>query len=112
MSFYSHHGCFKAERIIGTHFCVDLSMRVETTLAQKSDNLQHTVNYADVYQAVKSEMDIPSHLLEHVANRICESVLCRFPSVESVTVRVSKCHPPLGGKIDSVSVEIEMLRNC
>jgi len=42
--------------------------------------------------------------------QVGERVLSDFPAVEYVTVKISKLNPPLGGQMDSVSVEIEMER--
>ncbi|MCQ2320038.1 MAG: dihydroneopterin aldolase [Bacteroidales bacterium] len=106
MEFYAHHGCFVEERKVGTWFQVDLEMTVDTANAEKSDNLDETVNYAEVYLTVKREMNIPSKLLENVAYRIKTAVLKEYPSVEQVRVKVRKLNPPLGGKMKSVSVEI------
>ncbi len=110
MRFYAHHGCFEQERVIGTHFRVDLSFRTDTSKAEVSDNIADTVNYLDVYRVVKEEMQKPSNLLEHVARRVGESVLSNFLAVEVVTVRISKLNPPLGGQMDSVSIELELVR--
>ena len=108
MRFYAHHGCFVQERAIGTHFTVDLNFITDTSRAEVSDNIADTVSYLDVYQVVKAEMQQPSNLLEHVARRVGEAVLQKFPSVESITVKVSKMTPPLGGQMDSVSVELSL----
>ncbi len=108
MRFYAHHGCFEQERAIGTHFRVDLEFVTDTSRAEVSDNIADTVNYLEVYQVVKREMEIPSHLLEHVARRIGEGVKQNFSSVDSVNVKVSKLNPPLGGQMVSVSVEITL----
>ena len=108
MRFYAHHGCFEQERAIGTHFCVDLQMEVDTSRAEMSDNIADTVNYLEVYQVVKREMEQPSHLLEHVAHRIGEAVQVEFPDTMSVVVKVSKLNPPLGGQMESVSVEVSL----
>ena len=108
MHFYAHHGCFEQERAIGTHFCVDLQMEVDTSRAEVSDNIVDTVNYLEVYQVVKREMEQPSHLLEHVAHRIGEAVQVEFPDTMSVVVKVSKLNPPLGGQMESVSVEVSL----
>ena len=110
MRFYAHHGCFDQERVIGTHFRVDLAFTTDTSKAEVSDNIVDTVSYLDVYQVVKAEMIKPSHLLEHVARRVGERILADFSSVDSVTVKVSKLNPPLGGQMDSVSVELEIRR--
>lgn len=106
MRFYAHHGCFEQERVIGTHFQVDLRMEVDTSRAEISDNIEDTVDYLEVYQVVKREMDSPSHLLEHVARRAGEAVRTQFSDTKNVVVRVSKLNPPLGGHMDSVSVEV------
>lgn len=108
MRFYAHHGCFEQERAIGTYFRVDLVFVTDTTKAEVSDNIADTVSYLDVYQAVKREMEIPSNLLEHVARRIGERVKRDFPAVTSVNVKVSKLNPPLGGQMESVSVEVAL----
>lgn len=110
MRFYAHHGCFEQERVIGTHFRVDLSFSIDTSKAEVSDNIVDTVSYLDVYQVVKAEMMTPSHLLEHVARRVGERVLIDFPAVDTVNVKVSKLNPPLGGQMDSVSVTLDLTR--
>ena len=104
MRFYAHHGCFEQERAIGTHFRVDLSMEVDTSKAEQTDNIADTVNYLEVYQVVKAEMEVASSLLEHVARRIGDAVHGRFPAVGRMTVKVSKLNPPLGGQMEAVSV--------
>ena len=110
MRFYAHHGCFEQERAIGTHFVVDVSFLTDTTKSQISDDLHDTVNYLEVYQSIRTQMMHPSHLLEHVANRIGETILHNFPGVQELTVTVHKLNPPLGGQMDSVSVELTFSR--
>lgn len=108
MEFYAYHGCFEEEQKIGTWFNVDLSLEVDTSKAEESDNIEDTVNYQSVYQVVKEQMMIPSHLLENVARRILDAVGKNFPAVSYAWVKVKKMNPPLGGVMESVSVEIEM----
>ncbi len=107
MEFFAYHGCFKEEQIIGTKFNVDLFLKTDTSKAEETDNLYDTVNYLSVYQLVKSEMDTKSKLLEHVARRILKRIKIDFPAVTSVKIKIKKLNPPLGGKMDFVSVEIE-----
>lgn len=107
MEFFAYHGCFTEEQVIGTKFRVDLFLKVDTTLAEKSDRLHDTVNYQAVYQCVKAEMRINSKLLEHVGRRILNRVKAEFPTVESARLKICKMNPPLGGKMDFVSVELE-----
>ena len=107
MEFYSYHGCFEEERKIGTWFNVDLSMEVDTSKAEETDNLEDTVNYQEVYAVVKREMMISSKLLENVARRILNAIQKEFPSVSYAWVKIKKMNPPLGGKMEAVSVELE-----
>jgi len=106
MEFYAYHGCFKEEKIIGTGFMVDLCFNTNTTDAERSDNLLETVNYLEVYQTVKKEMEISSNLLEHISRRILMAVQHKFPQVEWAKVKIQKLNPPLGGKMKSVSVTL------
>ena len=108
MRFYAHHGCFEEERAIGTHFLVDLQLETDTKTAEVSDSISDTVNYLEVYQVVKHEMDVPSNLLENVAHRVGKAVLIQFPDIKNIVVKVSKLNPPLGGQMESVSVEVEL----
>ena len=110
MRFYAYHGCFEQERTIGTHFRVDLAVHTDTGRAEVSDNIADTVNYLEVYQLVKRQMQIPSHLLEHVARRIGDGLLSQFAAIEKVVVKVSKLNPPLGGQMESVSVTLDFSR--
>ena len=106
MRFYAHHGCFEQERAIGTHFRVDVVFETDTSQAEVSDNIGDTVSYLDVYQLVKREVEKPSHLLEHVGERVADRLLNSFPTMDCVQVRVTKMNPPLGGQVGSVTVEI------
>lgn len=110
MSFYAYHGCFDEERAIGTNFRVNLRLKVDTLKAQVSDCIDDTVNYLSVYQSVKSEMEKPSHLLENVCERIASRILYDYEGVDYVCVKVTKLNPPLGGKMEGVSLTIEKSR--
>lgn len=102
MEFFSFHGCFKEEQIIGTKFIVDLEIESDTAQAEISDRLQDTLDYVIIYQKVKKEMEQKSHLLEHVARRIVDSLRLNFPSVVHIELKIAKLNPPIGGKITQV----------
>ena len=104
MEFYAFHGHFKEERIVGNKFLVDLTIETDMKLPAESDNLRDAVNYQRVYEIVKAQMGLKSHLLEHIASRIIESVYAELSGIEKITVKVSKMNPPMGGKIGSVSI--------
>ncbi|SHF03000.1 dihydroneopterin aldolase [Mariniphaga anaerophila] len=106
MRFYAYHGHFEAERIVGNEFLVDVSLEADCSAAADSDNLEDALNYQAVYDLVKREMQVKSHLLEHVAGRILDALYIQFPSIEKARIKVSKLNPPMGGQIEKASVTL------
>ncbi len=106
MKFHAYHGCLDFEKRDGNTFLVSVEMELDTQSAGKTDRLEDTLNYQEVYDVVKREMEIPSNLIEHVAHRIYDSLVVNFPEIKSLKVKLSKLNPPLGGKVDCVSIEI------
>ena len=104
MEFYSFHGHSREERIVGNRFLVDLTIETDMKVPMESDNLKDAVNYQRVYDIVKQQMEMKSHLLEHIAGRILDAVYAEMEGITTATVKVSKMNPPMGGKIGSVSV--------
>lgn len=104
MEFYSFHGHFKEERIVGNKFLVNLTIETDMKAPSQSDNLKDAVNYQRAYEIVKHQMEIKSYLLENIAKRILDALYTEMSGIEKATVKVSKMNPPMGGKIGSVSV--------
>jgi dihydroneopterin aldolase len=108
MEFFAYHGCFKEEQIIGTKFIVDLHIIADTSEAEVSDDLSKTINYQSVFLLVKNQMKEKSKLLEYVGRRILNALKTKFPSIQDATIKISKLNPPLGGKIENVSLTIKL----
>lgn len=111
MEFHAFHGVLEHENQIGNTFLVTLSMEVDTEKAEKSDDLHDTLNYQQVYNVVRKEMALPSKLIEHVGERISEAVFSTFPQIVELNVQLTKLNPPLGGKVEKVSIELNKKRN-
>ena len=106
LEFFAFHGCFYEERVIGNRFIVDVLLETDTKEAEETDDLTKTVNYQDIYEIVKTEMEIASNLLENIARRIINIISTKYPMVQYIEVKVSKLFPSLGGKVGSVSVTL------
>lgn len=106
MQFYAHHGCYELEQKVGTYFTVSLRLKYDATEAIKTDDVTKAVNYLSVYQTIKKEMEKPSHLIEHVAQRIKAAVLNEFPQIVETEVKLCKLNPPLGGQVTQVCVKL------
>jgi dihydroneopterin aldolase len=79
-------------------------------VAAQTDHIKDALNYQIAYNIVKNEIAQPSHLLEHVAARILDSFFRELELLESATIKVSKLNPPMGGKMDRVSVTLTRKR--
>ncbi len=106
MEFRANHGCYDLEKVVGNRFRVDLSLDAEVGDAAQCDNLRGSVNYVAVYEIVRREMAVPSDIIEHVAWRIAEAVREEFVQVTECRVKVAKLAPPIGGKVERVSVTL------
>lgn len=111
MRFWAYHGCLESERCKGNLFLVDFNGEIDLRQAADSDDLEDTVNYGEIYQIVKTEMDIPSDLLEHVAGRIVKALEVRFPQFVRFSIRVSKQMPPVGGHVNWSRVTLNFIKN-
>jgi dihydroneopterin aldolase len=108
LAFFGYHGNIPSEAEFGQRFFVDLELRMNAGKAAKSDQLEDTIDYSSVYQAVRALVEKERfNLLETLADRIARAILDGFPLVESVTVEVRKPQAPLPGIFDEVSVAVE-----
>ena len=106
ITFHAYHGVMEDERKVGNTYTVDLKLYTDLSKAMQSDCLNHTVNYAEVWQCVREEMNIPSCLLEHVAGRIIHRIKTVFPDIQSIEIRLAKKNPPIGADLREASVVI------
>jgi dihydroneopterin aldolase len=110
MEFYANHGVLPHENELGNTFVVSLIMEVDTEKAGNTDMIDDTVNYQLIYNAIRKQMEIPSRLLEHIGQRIVEKLMNKFPRIQHLNLRLSKLNPPLGGKVERVTIELEKKR--
>jgi dihydroneopterin aldolase len=106
MSFYGYHGVFGAEAELGQRFFVDLDLSLDLSKAGASDDLNDTVNYADIFTCVQKVVEGERYnLVEKLAAQIAERLLRQFPLME-VKVKVTKPNPPINGHYESVAIEM------
>jgi 7,8-dihydroneopterin aldolase/epimerase/oxygenase len=106
MSFYAYHGAYPEENKLGQRFMVDLELRLNLQLAGKSDRLEYSIDYGQVFQVVEKIVEEEQfRLIETLAERIADTLLTKF-LVPEVLVRVTKPDPPIPGHYESVGVEV------
>jgi dihydroneopterin aldolase len=92
-------------------FEVDVELVLDLAPAGTSDDLAKTVDYGQVYEVVRRNVESVSYrLLETMAEVISREVLGAFP-VDEVVVRVRKPAVQLGGPLDQAGVEIRRRRS-
>ena len=110
MEFHAYHGCLEHEKQLGNTFLVSVTMELDTSKASKTDDLSDALNYQLIYDVVKEQMEIRSNLIEHIAQRIISSISDKFPEIQNINLRLSKLNPPLGGRCDWVTIELQKNR--
>ncbi len=106
MIFYGYHGVYEEERKLGQQFAVDVEMVKDLSDAGFQDDLHLTINYAEVYGIVKEVVETEEFkLIEGVGLAILKRLAEKY-ILKSLTVRVRKNHPPLGGLVEAAEFEI------
>ena len=103
---FGRHGVLESERHSGQLFRVDVVLDVDAADAAASDELSATLDYAEVAQAVKADVESePVNLLETLAHRLGDLCL-RWPAVQRVEVTVHKPEAPMPVPFEDVSMTV------
>lgn len=111
LRFHAWHGVLPQERATGGEFIVSVRAKYLFDKALESDNVDDTINYAEIFEIINKEMLTPSCLLEHLAGRIGRSIFNRMPMIESLDITVEKTNPPMGADSDGAAVELHLIND-
>lgn len=90
------HGVLEHEKVQPQPFLVDIDVDCDLARAGRTDQLQWTINYAQIAQAAHGILTGPPvDLIEHLAERIAAETLTH-PAAEAVEVTVHKPQAPAG----------------
>ena len=110
LSAHAHHGVYDWERERGQTFRVDAVLELDTGPAASSDDLEKTVNYAELAQRLHAVLTgEPVDLLETLAQRLADVCLAA-PVVDAAEITVHKPDADLGVPFDDVTVSIRRQR--
>jgi len=108
---HAYHGCLDEEKILGSTFEINVQLGLDLSRAGKSGKIEDTVNYAEVYDLIRREMQQRENLLEKAAYRTAEKIMDTFPQVECVEFSLAKLHPPLPGQMEKSEITIRLKRH-
>jgi len=107
---HGRHGVYDFERERGQMFRVDAVLELDTRPAAADDDLDRTVNYAELAQQLYAVLSgEPVSLLETLAQRLADVCLANA-LVEAVEITVHKPQAELGVPFDDVIVSIRRSR--
>lgn len=110
LELHGHHGVTEDERREGQPFLFDVRLEVPDGTGV-SDRIEDTVDYRAVAALVREVSDARAyHLLEALAAALAEAMLERFPSAESVRIRVRKPEVRLDPPVQASAVRVELRR--
>jgi 7,8-dihydroneopterin aldolase/epimerase/oxygenase len=103
---FGHHGVFDFERQQGQPFVVDVSCTLDLASAASADDLEQTIDYGALAQAVAADIERdPLNLIEALAERIALTCL-RYEAVQCVEVTVHKPQAPMPVDVADVAVTL------
>lgn len=91
--FHSYHGVFEEEKILGNQFEVNVDLEINGS--EHITNLNQTVNYVSVYSCIKQRMELPTPLLETVAQDLIDAIHHLDEKILSVSISIKKTAPPI-----------------
>ena len=100
------HGCYDLEQQVGNRFRVDIVIRTPLGDLPATDDVTQAVNYLTVFEIVERTMQRTQRTIEAAASNVIAAIKGAFPQIVEVECTVAKIAPPLGGKIDKVSVTL------
>ena len=103
---FGYHGHLPEEAVLGGHFIVNVWVEADTSEVERTDDLNHTVDYVKIIAIVKEKMAIRSNMIEQSAKRIVDAIL-PLNKVKKVTVELEKVLPPIDATFDKISVTSE-----
>jgi dihydroneopterin aldolase len=104
---FGYHGVLPHEATEGQEFIVDLLITLDLRAVSLSDDLQETINYADLAQiAYDNIVGERVQLIERLAGRIAEEISSAYSQITSVSVTVHKPHAPVTVDFEDISVTI------
>lgn len=101
---FAFHGHFSEEQLVGRKFTLDIKIETNFDGAVQHDNLDATVNYAEVCRIAIREMKTPSKLIEHVGGRIIKALKKEVSGIDKIELKICKHYTPIPERVQRVCV--------
>jgi dihydroneopterin aldolase len=88
------HGITEGENKVGSSYEVDLQVSYDEGEI-RFDDLKSTINYEELFEIVKQRMQIPTPLLERVADGIIRRIKHQYSFIKEVRLSIYKLQAPI-----------------
>ena len=107
LAFYGYHGVMLEENTLGQRFRIDLECGVDLTAAGKSDEVEDTISYADIYALVKETTEETRYkLIEALAQHIVDRMFDAFAQLEWIRICIRKPEAPIPAVAGVFAIEL------
>ncbi len=111
LGFYGYHGLYSEEEKLGQRFVVDLQCGVDLSAPGNTDQIGHTVSYADIYDVVKATFEgTRTKLIEALAQNIATALFDAFADIGWIIIRVRKPEAPIAMVRGEAAIELHRER--
>ncbi|MGM0378188.1 MAG: dihydroneopterin aldolase [Bacillota bacterium] len=112
LNFYGYIGVLSEENQLGQKFILDIELKLPLDQAGKSDDVNDTVSYAEVYEVVKKIMENKKYnLIEKAGKEIIDKIFSEFGKVKKIKIEIKKPQAPVKGSFDYFSICLERKRD-
>ena len=109
---YANHGVLAEEKKLGQKFYIDAKLYVNVLNAAASDDVENSVNYAEVTKVIQKVFKSKStNLIETAAQSLAGILLARFTKIDRIDMTVKKPSAPVDAHFDYMSVNITRSRH-
>jgi len=110
LAFYGYHGVMQAENDLGQRFRIDLECGVDLSKSGKSDDVEDTISYDQIFNLVNERVtQTRFKLIEALGQHIIDGLFETFSTIEWVKVRVRKPEAPI--PVVAGEFAVEMIRD-
>lgn len=94
LRFLAFHGLYAEERKTGNEFEINLLVSYQPSSGTIT-GISDTINYSELYELLKLEMQKPRHLLETFLMEVAEIIHASYLQIKKIEISITKMQVPI-----------------
>jgi dihydroneopterin aldolase len=91
---HAFHGIYEGEEKVGNPYLINLSVHYDERFAD-FDHIENTIDYTVLYDIIKQRMQIPTGLLEKVAESMILKIKHQYSFITEINLSIHKLEVPI-----------------